>query len=167
MLICHFISENFVATIYWLINLSIYAAHTCHTSECLLWVLQKFILSLTFSFRWFSIGNSHLCTTCLFTRLEGSLAWSQHGLWQLSFCRNCDLWSLCYDGGTKVGLFFILFLEESRYALKYEGCTYLDFLFPNSSNVKKSCHISLPQQRLNKSTVSAESGLSETLLGQS
>ena len=32
--------------------------------------------------------------TCLCTRLE-SLAWSQQGFWQLSFCRKPNLWSLC------------------------------------------------------------------------
>ena len=31
-----------------------------------------------------------------------SLAWSQQGFWQHSFCRKCDLWRLCFDGRTKV-----------------------------------------------------------------
>ena len=47
----------------------------------------------------------------LFTRLE-SLAWSQQGFWQPSFCRKRNLWSLCLDWGSREVLLFIAFLEE-------------------------------------------------------
>ena len=39
--------------------------------------------------------------TYLFTRLE-SLACSQQGFWQPSFCRKHYLWSLCCDGRNRV-----------------------------------------------------------------
>ena len=48
-----------------------------------------------------------------FTRLE-SLAWSQQDFWQASFCRNCNLWSLCYDGRNKVGFLCIVCMEKGR-----------------------------------------------------
>ena len=51
-------------------------------------------------------------TTCLLTTLY-SLAWSQEGFWQLSFCRNCALWRLVL-WGKKVVHHFISFLEEKE-----------------------------------------------------
>ena len=51
--------------------------------------------------------------TCLYTRLE-SLAWSQQGFWQPSFCRKCNYWSLCYDGRSKVGFLCIAFIEKGK-----------------------------------------------------
>ena len=41
-----------------------------------------------------------------------SLAWSQLGFWQPSFCRKHNLWSLCFDGVNWVMLHSIAFLEE-------------------------------------------------------
>ena len=49
----------------------------------------------------------------VFSRLE-SLTWSQKGFWPFSFCSNCDLWSLCFNGGIRVGVLCIAFLEESE-----------------------------------------------------
>ena len=54
--------------------------------------VETFVLTcwhwLTFSFI-----QTTFHTTCLFTRLE-SLAWSQQGFWQPSFCRKRNLWNL-------------------------------------------------------------------------
>ena len=48
-----------------------------------------------------------------FTRLE-SLARSQKGFWQPSFFRKRNLWSICYDGRTKVGFLFIAYTEKRK-----------------------------------------------------
>ena len=68
-------------------------------------------------------------STSLFTRLE-SLAWSQEGFWQPSFCRKCTLLSLSFVGGNMVLLLFIDFLGEKgifREAWKDEEQTCLHF----------------------------------------
>ena len=78
--------------------------------------------------------------TCLITRLE-SLVWSQQGFWQLSLCTNCDLWSLCFDGGNSVVLLCIAFLEERENYLHF-------FSYPCKQSIGT---LVLPsQQRLNK-----------------
>ena len=59
----------------------------------------------------YSLHLAPCTTTCLFTSLE-SLAWSQQGFWQPSFCRKRNLWSSCFDGGNWVMFHSIAFLEK-------------------------------------------------------
>ena len=40
-------------------------------------------------------------------QVRRSLAWSQQGFWQLSFCRQRNLGSLCFDGRTMMEFFCI------------------------------------------------------------
>ena len=43
-----------------------------------------------------------------------SLAWSQQGFWQPSFCRKRNLWRLCFDGKTKVKFLCIASIEKRK-----------------------------------------------------
>ena len=43
-----------------------------------------------------------------------SLAWSQQGFWQPSFCRKRTLWSLCFDWKTKMDFLFTALMEQKK-----------------------------------------------------
>ena len=43
-----------------------------------------------------------------------SLAWSQQGFWQPTFCRKRNLWSLCFDGRINVKFLCIASLEKKK-----------------------------------------------------
>ena len=43
-----------------------------------------------------------------------SLAWSQQGFWQPSFCRKRNLWRLCFDVRTKVKFLCIATMEKKE-----------------------------------------------------
>ena len=60
-----------------------------------------------------NVFPSTATATCLFTWLE-SLAWSQQGFRQPSFCRKHSLWSLGYDGRTMVRFLCITCMEKKK-----------------------------------------------------
>ena len=83
-----------------------------------------------------------------------SLAWSQQGFWQPSFCRKRDLWNLCFDWGNWVVLHFTAYLEERGSIKKLKGWN-MDlsplFFFLHWGNAEK-LHPSSPiKKRLQKS----------------
>ena len=83
-------------------------------------------------------------STCLFTRLE-SLARSQQGFWQLSFCRNCSLWNLCCDGRTSEGLLCLLVWMNGKVLRSLEVLTYPLFLLCKQFQI--IINIILPSKR--------------------
>ena len=101
------------------------------------------VLYSFFSFGGGGVGGA----TCLFTRLV-SLARFQKGFWKLSFCRNCDLWSLCFDRENRDMLLFIAFLQEWECVEKLgrmKNGLVSTFPFLHASNAEKphfSSHIS-------------------------
>ena len=105
--------------------------------------------------------------TCLFTRLEG-LAWSQQGFWQLSFCRNCDLWSVSLYGRNMVVLLFIYYLEE-RECVEMPGRMknghVSTFPFCPCKPYRGTPPTTPITRKASGNMFSAETGLSETLLG--
>ena len=59
-----------------------------------------------------SSHHSHQSLNLFIYQARESLAWSQQGFWQPSFCKKHDLWSLCFNWGNWVVLLFTAYLEE-------------------------------------------------------
>ena len=69
--------------------------------------------------QWLEFNGMHRkkkpCFTNLFIyQARESLAWSQQGFWQPIFCRKRNLWSLCFDGRTRVKFLCIAWMEKRK-----------------------------------------------------
>ena len=121
----------------------------------LLWMIQSGYQCTLTNQRRIGKIKAHYChvyTTCLFTRLE-SLAWSQQGFWLISFCRKRNLWSLCFDGRTKVKFLCIASMEKRKSGDKSIFHPFTFLVLPLSSRkAVKSSTTKLPpsKQRLHK-----------------
>ena len=63
----------------------------------------------------FRVSNGYLNPPNLFIyQARESLAWSQQGFWQPIFCRKHNLWTLCFDGRTKVKCLCIASMEKRK-----------------------------------------------------
>ena len=69
---------------------------------------------------WFSLTMSVGVLLNLFIyQARESLAWSQQGFWQPTFCRKRNLWSLCFDGRSKVKFLCIASMAKKKHGEEF------------------------------------------------
>ena len=97
--------------------------------------------------------DDQTCSQLVYLPGYRNLAWSQQDFLQPSFCRKRNLWSLCFDGKTKMEFLFIASMEKKKSEGKSISHPSSFPILPFSSmNAVKTSTIQFPpkKQRLHK-----------------
>ena len=76
--------------------------------------LSLIVLNLIFVITQVIVTVIIYITNLFIYQARESLPWSQQGFWQPIFCRKRNLWSLCFDGRTKVKFLCIASMEKRK-----------------------------------------------------